>query len=741
MTLLMKNNSIRGVHLGMLCILSATPLMHDAYAAQDPESDSNSESSADNFSNETTLLVSAKRKPVNLQQQPSETEVTRDTIKTLPAGDQKSLIDLLAETVPGAVRGPLNRVFFRENEFGIRYQVDGILLPDQPSNALADPLAIRNIGSMTVLTGALPAEYGERMQSLVSITTLPETEKFGGEAELIYGTYNTTSPQLELGGSSPDNGFHYGLTANYQRTDRGLGTPNPTSETDQTQGGPPVHDQAHGNNEFAKLDWILDNSNLLSLILSNNQSYFQIPNYPSTFLPTDAFFQPTFTDMFGNSGGFNYVPSITNDSQFESNSFIEAAWKHTISEQSNFQIGTYFSYYNVRVDNDPANDLAALNLVPGSNPTSMSESRHADSVGVQGDYTLRTNDQNRIQAGFKASAMIVSGDFQILFQDPDNAGSILTSTDSSQDKGWMEGVYVQDEYELIPRVLLLNAGLRFDALQYNFVDANPRYTQLEPRVGLSYLPIPGTKLHAFYGRMFLPAPLEDLHASFTDVAGAGATLAPYDIKPETDNYFEIGLDQQLTSKTVFTLTGYYKDATNLLDDAQLLNTSLEQDFNWAHGYAFGAEASLKGELVTHLTGYANYGWGTARGSGLGGGAFVFQPGEAPTGGYQTLDHVQRSTINSGLIYSTGQYWGSLQALYGSGLPTGPQNSATLPSHWSFNMSASYKLLGDAWWKGTRISGDILNIFNNAYPISVANGYNGSYYAAGREFLVHLAKEF
>ena len=40
----------------------------------------------------------------------------------------------------------------------------------------------------------------------------------------------------------------------------------------------------------------------------------------------------------------------------------------------------------------------------------------------------------------------------------------------------------------------------------------------------------------------------------------------------------------------------------------------------------------------------------------------------------------------------------------------------------------------------KVSGDVLNVFDTAYPITIANGFNGSHYAAGREFFVRLTKE-
>lgn len=52
----------------------------------------------------------------------------------------------------------------------------------------------------------------------------------------------------------------------------------------------------------------------------------------------------------------------------------------------------------------------------------------------------------------------------------------------------------------------------------------------------------------------------------------------------------------------------------------------------------------------------------------------------------------------------------------------------------------YEFKGDTWWSRWKASFDVLNIFDNAYPITLANGFNGSHYAPGRQFFVRLTKD-
>jgi outer membrane receptor for ferric coprogen and ferric-rhodotorulic acid len=188
-----------------------------------------------------------------------------------------------------------------------------------------------------------------------------------------------------------------------------------------------------------------------------------------------------------------------------------------------------------------------------------------------------------------------------------------------------------------------------------------------------------------------------------------------------------------------TLNGYYRLATNMLDDAQLLGTSLSQPYNYADGFAYGVEFSIKGKLHEDWSNYFNYSYEIAKGRGLSGGMFAFPPGEQPTHEYQFLDHVQMHTFNSGLTYTKNNYWGSAQLLYGSGLRTGPGNSVALPAHFSMDTTVGYEFKGPTGWSQFKVSLDALNIFDNAYPITIANGFTGSRYAAGRRFFLHFSK--
>jgi outer membrane receptor protein involved in Fe transport len=725
---------------------------------------------------EMVLEVKAKRHAVQTTQASSSKEVTSKQIEELPQGDNISLPHLLASTNPGVIQGPFGQTFIRGNHANIQYQIDGVQLPDSQTNTFGDVFTPRNIDHMEVITGGIPAEYGDRLAAVINIVTKTGPETPGGAAEVNYGSYDTFSPWAVYGGSNEKGDVHYFMSAQYTTTSRGLDTPQPESDGgtsgfsngNQDQGGTDaIHDSSNGNNEFFKIDWFPDNDNKFSAIGFNNYTSFQLPNYPSNFLPTDALFQPTFTDTAQNSNpnAYFWSPFYTDDNQSEDDAYAELVWKHTFTEHSFLQTAAYYKYSNIRVNNDPTNDLLMATYVPSSLGTASSaslfEDRHVNNAGIKGDFTDRMNDRNLFKAGYQLQDSIASGPLDVGTATnngtptgtnaaiPNYSGTFPTYTpifsstaDNSTANGLTESVYAQDDFT-INKKLTLNVGLRFDAVQYYFKhtasgDVNSTDDQLQPRIGLNYLVAENTKLHAFYGRLFQPAPLEDLRDTFVGL-NLGNPLAFFDIKPEKDNYYEVGIAQQIGTH-VINLNTYYKSATDMLDDTGLLNTSIAAAYNYQTGYAYGVELSEQGQISSKWSDYFNYSYEIAKGQGASGGLFALPPGTPIPQGNVFLDHVQVHTANAGLSYSQDRIRWTTQGLFGSGLRTGPNNSVSMPSHFSMDTTIGYDFHGDSWLSKTKVSLDVLNILNNVYPLTYANGYNGPHYAAGREFFGHITKE-
>lgn len=688
---------------------------------------------------EMRMTVKAKRHLITTSSTSSK-ELDQAAIAQLPGGGTASLPRLLYTTNPGMVEGPFGQVFTRGNHANLQYQIDGIQLPDSVSGSFGEAFTPLNIDHMEIITGGLQPEYGTRLAGVVNIVTKSGTLEPGGELGLSYGTYNQTSPFLTYGGSDSTGEFHYFLSANGLYTDRGLDTPNPASPTDDSQGGSEaVHDQSYGAGQFGKFDWQVDNTNKLSLVAFNEQKNFQIPDYPSSFTSSSPFFN-TYTDPEGN-GPFAYVPSWTNDSQFESTQYAEFAWNHSFDANSFIQVSPYWKRSNSAFTNDPTSDLAPAYAYAGTSQgvaDTFTQNRVSENLGVQADYTLHADANNMVKAGVQMLWTQSTGPVSITYVD-DTTGSPVTtsSADDSTDNGYQEGIYLQDDLTLA-KWLVVNGGLRYDATQFVFPETTTTDGLLQPRIGVNFLAGDFTKFHLFYGKMFMPAPAEDLRDAFNTL-GTGQ-LTPYDIKAEKDDYFEAGMAQQVGNQ-LLSLNVYYKAATNMLDDTQLLNTAISQPFNFATGYADGVEFSMNGQLGGQWSDFANYSYEIAKGQGINGGIFAFPAGtDFEPGIYQFLDHCQIHTASAGLTYNPGDIWVTVEGLFGGGLSTGPNNSLRLPAHFTMDTTLGYAFKKDSGFSGMKVSLDALNLFDDPYPVFIANGFNGNHYEAGREFIFRLTEK-
>ena len=220
----------------------------------------------------------------------------------------------------------------------------------------------------------------------------------------------------------------------------------------------------------------------------------------------------------------------------------------------------------------------------------------------------------------------------------------------------------------------------------------------------------------------------------------GNSLNFYDIKAEKDNYWEAGIAQQVGTHVV-NLNAYYKNATDMLDDTGLLNTSLAAAYNYQTGYAYGVELSEQGQIECELERLCELLLRNRQGRRARAAVCSRCRRERKSRrDIMYLDHVQVHTVNSGLTYSNDHVRWTTQALFGSGLRTGPNNSLSMPSHFTMDTTVGYDFHGDTWLTKVKVSADMLNIFNYAYPITYSNGYNGAHYAAGREYFIHLTKE-
>ena len=244
-------------------------------------------------------------------------------------------------------------------------------------------------------------------------------------------------------------------------------------------------------------------------------------------------------------------------------------------------------------------------------------------------------------------------------------------------------------------------------------------------------------LHAFAGVNWQPpAPLDSAGAARALGVVPANEAVTYDLKPETDLYSELGISTRLIPELRGGLTGWARYAYNQLDDTAIGSTSLLSNCNFRRGRAGGIEASADLRIGPWLSAFANGSLGLAQGQGISSAKFLFTAAELADPSWQTLDHAQTWTANSGLTLRDGRYTLTGQLQYGSGLRTGADNDAHVPGHVVEDVTAAYQFMPHAY--PIRVAVDIVNIANEQYAYRIANGFVGSSYGQPRSVFVTLS---
>ena len=185
----------------------------------------------------------------------SATQVQREDIQSRPRGDSASVNEILA-TQPGFVYDALGQIYVRGNHANIQYQLDGVPLPDTVSGLFGQFLSARLLENMEVITGGLPAEYGQRLSAVVNLNSRRPAPEGEGRLDLLYGSFETVSPGGYWGQKLGS--VTYLLGGSLGWTDRGLDPPNPTTY---------LNDKAQQGRAFAKVDVDLNDHDHLSTLI------------------------------------------------------------------------------------------------------------------------------------------------------------------------------------------------------------------------------------------------------------------------------------------------------------------------------------------------------------------------------------------------------------------------------------------------------------------------------------------
>ena len=628
---------------------------------------------------------------------------TPRTIDSVPLGENAPLNQVLLRA-PGVVQDSFGQIHVRGDMGNVQYRLDGVQLPEGLS-LFNNVLATRYAGRMSLLTGALPAQYGLQTAGVVDITLKSGSTNPGADLSITGGSRDYAQPAFSYGGRSGK--FDYFLSGQFIHS--GLGIDNPTASFN------PLHDDTDQWYGLAKITGIMDDRTRLSLIGGAARSSFQIPNIP--------FKAANFT-VFGNN---DWNSGILDQRQWEQTYFSIASLQKSY-DKLDFQLSGFARYSKLSYQPDAIGDLLYNGIAPWTMRTTFA-------AGVQGDGSWKAAKAHTLRGGFlvqreRATTSTNGNALPLVPSDPD---------DPTSDSGPLRPAH------------RLHQRLRSYWLDLQCLPARRMAGGAHP--DRKFRPAFRCHQRRHTGEPAKPAHQRRVGAQ-PDVYGACrlfALLHPTAARTGGELQFDRRLGRHCcgarshpersckgrafplfrrwrhsqpvpwpdTRASALT-TGSFKTCSTLASSARPLR-SLRSTIATASSKALEFNASYD---ESPWSVYFNGAFGNGIGKNINSAQFSFGAAELAyiANNYIILDHTQGWTFSTGAAYTfnANSEWAtkvSTDILFGSGLRTTvvTPNDASLPNYAVVNASLVQKIpigLG----KGTQLRFDVINLFDNQYQI-------------------------
>jgi hypothetical protein len=584
-------------------------------------------------------------------------------IAALPAGEQTSITDVLAQ-LPGVAIDQNQQIHIRNTEGPqFQYQINGLLVPldintNPPFLSMLNPLFVDR---MDLQEGVLPARFGLATGGVVDVQTKDGCKAPGGALSVYAGQRSTLSPSLEY--ASCDGALASYLSAREIWSDTAFSsaTPQPT----------PLHDGGRQEQALGYWSYAANSATHLSLLLAATRSDNQLPNAPG-LAPAYALSGPTNAPLSAN------IDSRLNFRDYLLMGSISSAPNASLD----MQLGIAAHSISQQFDPDAIGELTYQGVA--------SQSLHEDrDLTLQGDLHYKTGTHD-LNAGFYVGIYDVRTAVHSLVFPADATGAQTEQVPEARLTGSsatnvISSFYIGDLWH-VRRLWTLDMGVRGDDLT-----GYTRAAALSPRLNLVFQPGPAAAFHAGIAR-YLQVPsflgiAPATQAAFEGTTAQGPPGTPLPIA-EQDYEFDAGVALHPQPQWTISIDSYYERTARYLDTGQFGVVPIFAPFNYDHGYIWGTELGLR-YAVYGCTAYASLTAGENWQQGVATGQFNFDADELVYIDSHAilLDHQPKLGGAMGVQYGRGPYAIGLDAIYSSGLATGFADTQTLPEVLQINGSA------------------------------------------------------
>jgi Carboxypeptidase regulatory-like domain len=322
------------------------------------------------------------------------TDVDRALFEKLPLESQSSsLSSLVTLTTPG-IAADSNGLFHglgdhAENSFS----VDGQPITDQQSKVFSNQLPVDAVSSLEVISGAPPAEFGDKTSVVIVATTrsgLGVTTPHG-TVYASYGAFGTSNAGFDLAyGTQKWGNF---ISASGLNSGRFLDPPENSVS----------HDKGNLENIFDRVDYQISSTDSIHLNALYTRSWFQTPN------SLDAQFASPWFGVVVDNGGL--APPVSSgctlascgqpvgaqDQRSKIGTFnIAPSWMHLISSNTVLTLGAFVrrDAYDYFPSDDPFADLGPFSL----QRESVQQHRTLTNAGIHSEVSY-VHGINNVKAG------------------------------------------------------------------------------------------------------------------------------------------------------------------------------------------------------------------------------------------------------------------------------------------------------------------------------------------------------
>ena len=685
---------------------------------------------------QASATVAAEKEPVALEtDDPStHTDIDKSLIRLTAAAMPGRAFESIVASTPGFSQDENGRYHFQGGHSQQLLVIDGQPIGDQIGITFSNSLDPGVAENLTIITGGIPAEYGEKANGVINLTTRSGLGTNGTKGELSLGaaSFKTASGSASAGGGSDRFGWFADIDAS--RSDRFL---DPVSFDN-------FHNTGSSLRGFLRLDGVSrDATNSWRLTGNIGRTDRDVTNLPSQ-------------------------EAAGQDQKVVSND-----WNLNLGAQSVLGNGLVLEGQIYARDN-----RLTLYSSPYDTPVEASQNRSLANLGINLALSYAVG-INEFKGGVQGKRFPIKEQFSFLitdpsYNDPAMAGynpNLLTYDGTrgghpflftGSNTGTYIAGFVQDTIRL--NDLTVNVGVRYDVN-----DLFESEHQLAPRIGAAYfLKATNTVFRASYNRMFITPEYENILISSSQQA---ASITPPDIQgsaqlgggqlynlSERHDAWNFGVQQGIGSKLRFDGSLWYRRVHNAADQDQFFNTGIVFPLNFATAYLQGWNLRLDlAPVLGGLRGYASVGHVVARYCNpFVGGLFLSSDAlDSFQGGCFVIDHDQDIQEQVGLFYDLGKtgLWAGMTQRYDSGLVTdagapadvlsSPDTAYALPyirfnqdpqrissrTVWSFSLGARLQRFGIP----VEVQIDLLNAFDERGLYNFQSTFGGTHVIPPRTF--------